>query len=133
MPRAAEALERLTGAGLAMGLVTAGERSVVEDQLELTGLGRFLPVRICGGDLPVMKPHPAPLLKALAELGLAAVPGRAVYIGDAQDDMRMAHAVGARGVGVVSMLGTREDLLAAGAAEVVDSVAGWVDGFLAAR
>jgi phosphoglycolate phosphatase-like HAD superfamily hydrolase len=116
-----------------MGLVTAGERSVVEEQLELTGLGRFLPVRICGGDLPVMKPHPAPLRRALAELGLAAVPRRTVYIGDAQDDMRMAHAVGARGVGVVSMLGTREDLLAAGAAEVVDSVAGWVDGFLAAR
>jgi len=133
MPRAAEALERLAGAGLAMGLVTAGERSVVEEQLELTGLGRFLPVRICGGDLPVMKPHPAPLRKALAELGLAAVPGRTVYIGDAQDDMRMARTVGARGVGVVSMLGTREDLLAAGAAEVVDSVAGWVDGFLAAR
>jgi HAD superfamily hydrolase (TIGR01549 family) len=130
-PRAAEALERLASAGLAMGLVTAGERGVVEEQLVTTGLGRYLPVRVCGGDLPVMKPHPAPLRKALAELGLAAVADRTVYVGDAMDDMRMARAVGARGVGVVSMLGTREDLLAAGASEVAPSVADWVDAFLA--
>ncbi|MCI0583195.1 MAG: HAD family hydrolase [Chloroflexi bacterium] len=133
MARAAEALERLADAGLAMGLVTAGDRSVVEEQLISTGLGRFLPVRVCGGDLPVMKPHPAPLRKALAELGVAAVPERTAYIGDAQDDMRMARTVGARGVGIVSLLGTRDDLLAAGASDVVDSVAEWVDGFLAGR
>jgi pyrophosphatase PpaX len=114
-----------------MGLVTAGDRAVVEEQLALTGLGRFLPVRVCGGDLPVMKPHPAPLRKALSELGLVATPGRTVYVGDAQDDMRMARSVGARGVGIVSMLGTRDDLIAAGAAEVADSVAAWVDAFLA--
>jgi HAD superfamily hydrolase (TIGR01509 family) len=131
MPRAEEALERLADAGLAMGLVTAGDRSVVEEQLASTGLGRFLPVRVCAGDLPVMKPHPAPLRKALTELGLMAAPERTVYIGDAQDDMRMARAVGARGVGIVSMLGTRDDLLAAGASDVVDSVAEWVDAFLA--
>jgi HAD superfamily hydrolase (TIGR01509 family) len=133
MPRAQEALEQLAEAGLGMGLVTAGDRSVVEEQLVLTGLGRFLPVRVCGGDLPVMKPHPAPLRKALAELGLVAAPERTVYIGDAQDDMRMARTVGARGVGIVSMLGTRHDLLAAGASDVADSVAAWVDGFLASR
>jgi HAD superfamily hydrolase (TIGR01509 family) len=133
MPRAEEALEQLVGAGLAMGLVTAGDRSVVEEQLVLTGLGRFLPVRVCGGDLPVMKPHPAPLWKALAELGLDATPERTAYIGDAQDDMRMARTVGARGVGIVSMLGTRDDLLAAGASDVADSVAAWVDGFLVTR
>ncbi|MBA3875960.1 MAG: hypothetical protein C0498_03340 [Anaerolinea sp.] len=133
MPRVAEVLERLTEAGLAMGLVTAGERTVVEDQLASTGLGRFLPVRVCGGDLPVMKPHPAPLRRALAELGLEEVPERTAYIGDAQDDMRMARAVGAHGVGIVSMLGAHADLLSAGASEVAESVAGWVDGFLASR
>jgi hypothetical protein len=31
------------------------------------------------------------------------------------------------------MLGTRDDLLAAGASDVVDSVAEWVDAFLAPR
>ncbi len=133
MPRAVEALGRLAAAGLRMGLVTAGDRSVVEEQLTSTGLGRFLPVRVCAGDLSVAKPHPAPLRKALAELGVDGVPERTVYVGDAQDDMRMARTVGARAVGIVSMLGDREDLMAAGAHEVAASVADWVDGFLASR
>jgi HAD superfamily hydrolase (TIGR01509 family) len=133
MPGAGEALDRLAAAGLAMGLVTAGERSVVEDQLLSTGLGRFLEVRVCADDLPVMKPHPAPLRKALAELGLGGTPERTAYVGDAQDDMRMARTVGARGVGIVSPLGTHDDLVAAGATDVAPSVADWVDGFLAAR
>ena len=130
---ALEALERLAAAGLSMGLVTAGEREVVESQLVSTGLGRYLPVRVCAGDLPVMKPHPAPLRKALAEFGLDGVPERTVYVGDALDDMRMARAVGAHGVGILSVLGDRADLVAAGASEVAESVAGWVDGFLAVR
>jgi HAD superfamily hydrolase (TIGR01509 family) len=130
---AAEALERLAAAGLSLGLVTAGERSVVEGQLASTGLGRYLPVRVCAGDLPVTKPHPAPLRKALAELGLDGVPERTVYVGDALDDMRMARAVGAHGVGIMTVLGDRAELLTAGASEVAASVAGWVDSFLAGR
>jgi len=133
MPGAGEALERLAGAGLAMGLVIAGDREVVVEQLETTGLGQYLPVRVCGGDLPVVKPHPAPLRKALAQLGLAEHPERSAYIGDAQDDMRMARTVGARGVGIVSMLGTHDDLVGAGAIDVAASVAEWVEAFLATR
>jgi phosphoglycolate phosphatase len=133
LPGAAEALERLAAAGLSMGLVTAGDRSVVEEQLIATGLGRHLPVRVCAGDLPVSKPHPAPLLKALAELGLDDAPKRTAYVGDALDDMRMARAVGARGVGIISMLGDRAELEAAGASDVAGSVADWVDRFLAPR
>jgi len=44
--------------------------------------------------------------------------------------MRMARAVGTRAVGIVSTLGTREDLLAAGADEVSTSVSGWVGRLL---
>lgn len=132
LPGAVEALDRLAAAGVGLGLVTAGERSVVEQQLTATGLGRRLRVRVFGGDLPVMKPHPAPLRRALAELGLEETPEQTAYLGDAPDDMRMARTVGARGVGVESMLGARADLEAAGAAEVVGSVADWVDQFLAA-
>lgn len=124
------ALARLAEAGFLMGLVTAGDREVVEHQLLATGLGAYLPVRVCGDDMPFAKPHPAPLLQALDELGIRGRPHRVIYIGDAPDDMRMARTVGARGVGIVSILGFREDLEAAGAAETAESVAGWVAGFL---
>lgn len=130
MPGAEAALERLAAAGLRLGLVTAGEREVVENQLEKTGLGRFLAVRVCGGDMPESKPHPAPLRKALRELGIDAAPERTIYVGDALDDMRMARTAGARGIGILSMMGTREELLQAGASEVADSVAAWVTAFL---
>jgi HAD superfamily hydrolase (TIGR01549 family) len=126
------ALERLASVGFRMGLVTAGDRAVVEHQLRSTGLDVHLPVRVCGDDMPFAKPHPAPLLQALSELGLPSRPDRVTYVGDAPDDMRMARTVGARGVGIVSLLGRREDLAAAGADEVADSVPGWVAGLLRA-
>ena len=42
----------------------------------------------------------------------------------------MAQAVGARGVGIVSLVGDRQELEAAGAAEVAESVPEWVAAFL---
>jgi HAD superfamily hydrolase (TIGR01549 family) len=126
-----EALDRLADAGHVLGLVTAGDRDVVEGQLERLGLASLIKVRVCGSDDIASKPHPDPLLLALADLGLRGRPGDAAYIGDAPDDMRMARAVGTRAVGIVSTLGTREDLLAAGAHEVSASVPDWVGRFLA--
>lgn len=125
-----EALERLAASGKVLGLVTAGDRVVVEDQLERLGLSGLIPVRVCGSDEIASKPHPDPLLLALSGLGLHGRQRDAAYIGDAPDDMRMARAVGTRAVGIVSTLGTEADLLAAGADEVAPSVADWVDRIL---
>ncbi len=124
------AIQRLAQAGLLLGIVTAGDRPVVEQQLTATGLAAYFGVVVCGEDLPHAKPHPAPLLHALAELGLRDRADQATYLGDAPDDMRMARAVGARGVGIVSMLSRNGELEAAGASEVADSVVGWVSDFL---
>ena len=124
------ALERLSEAGYVMGLVTAGDRDVVEGQLDRLGLAALIPVRVCGSDDIASKPHPDPLLLALSDLGLRGRAADAAYVGDAPDDMRMARAVGTRAVGIESTLGTRADLLAAGADEVSTSVPDWVEGFL---
>ena len=51
-------------------------------------------------------------------------------MGDALDDMRMAQAAGARGVGIRSDLATDAELRAAGASEVAESVAAWVEVLL---
>jgi hypothetical protein len=47
--------------------------------------------------------------------------------------MQMAVAVGARPVGIESVLGDRDELTAAGAAQVAPSVAAWVDQHLASN
>jgi pyrophosphatase PpaX len=124
----ADALDRLGRAGARLGIVTAGDRIIVEPQLERTGLGHFLEVRVYGDDLPVHKPDPAPLQRALELLGLEAHPDDVAYVGDAPTDMKMARAVGVRAIGIASVVGDPDELLAAGADEVAPTVAAWVDG-----
>lgn len=125
------ALERLRDAGSRLGIVTAGHREVVLPQLDSSGLGDILATRVFGDDLVVQKPDPAPLRKALELLDLADRPDDVAYVGDAPTDMHMARAVGVRAVGIVSVLGDPDELIAAGATEVSPSVPAWVDGHLA--
>jgi phosphoglycolate phosphatase-like HAD superfamily hydrolase len=110
--------------------VTAGHRDVVEDQLERFGISGLLPIRVFGNDDVASKPHPEPLLRALRQLERADRAHAARYVGDVPDDMRMARAVGALGIGIESSIGTRAELLDAGAAAVYPSVAGFVDDLL---
>jgi len=131
LPGAAEALRRLADAGYVMGLVTAGHRFVVERQLERFGIGSLLPIRVYGDDDIASKPHPDPLLRALTELDRAERIATARYVGDVPDDMRMARTLGTLGVGIESLLGTRVELLEAGASVVYPSVAQFVDELLA--
>lgn len=125
-----DALGRLSKAGHALGLVTAGDRDVVEEQLERLGLASLIQVAVCGSDDVASKPHPDPLFLALEGLGMRDRPADAAYVGDAPDDMRMARAVGTRAIGIVSTLGEESELLAAGADEVAPSVVDWVGRFL---
>ena len=136
-PGTAAALDRLAAAGARLGIVTAGHRDIVAPQLEQTGLGERLGIRVYGDDLPVHKPDPAPLRRALELAGPAGPAGRrpahiatAVYVGDAPTDMQMARAVGVRAVGIASVLGEPGELRAAGAQEVATSVAAWVEAVL---
>ena len=128
---AARALERLARTGAILGIVTAGHREVVEPQLERTGLGRYLTIRVFGDDLPVHKPDPAPLRRALELAGHGHRPETSIYVGDAPTDMKMAVTAGARGVGIESVLGDPGELRAAGASEIAPSVAVWAERHLA--
>ena len=129
-PGIEDALARLAAAGCTLGIVTGGNRSEVEPQLERLGIDRLLTVRVYGHDTQAGKPDPAPLQLAL-ELAGPVQPQDAVYLGDALDDMRMAVAAGVRGIGIVSMLATADELFAAGAVQSAVSVLEWADRFLA--
>ncbi len=56
------------------------------------GLDRFLTSIVGGDTLPVKKPDPAPLLAAIAGLGLS--PGQALMVGDNEHDVATAKAAG---------------------------------------
>lgn len=133
LPGAAETLQTLRARGIGLALVTAGERALVGPQLDRLGVTELLPIRVFGDDFEAQKPDPAPLRRALEELGLADRPGDAAYLGDTADDMRMAASVGVLPIGISIDLATADELAEAGASEVVRSVAEWVSGAFAAR
>ncbi len=130
LPGVADALRRLHAEGFVLGLVTAGHRDVVDDQLERYGLGELIRTRVFGSDDIAAKPHPDPLLRVLDELGRSDRIATARYVGDVPDDMRMARAVGTLGIGIESTIGSRDVLFAAGASEVYPSVAAFVEELL---
>ena len=132
LPRITESLQRLSAAGFVMGLVTAGHRDVVNAQIWEFGLEEYLPYRVFGNDDIATKPHPDPLLRVIDQLGRSHRIATARYVGDVPDDMRMARAVGTLGIGIESTIGTRDDLIAAGATSVYPGVAEFVDDLLGA-
>jgi phosphoglycolate phosphatase len=132
LPGARHTLVDLSAIGLRLALVTAGSRAVVQPQVERLGLADLLPVRVFSDDLVAQKPDPAPLRRALEGIGHAGAPERAAYLGDAPDDVRMAVAARVRPVGVLGPFSDRPSLVAAGAVEVVESVAAWAGAYLGA-
>ncbi|HEX5418654.1 MAG TPA: HAD-IA family hydrolase [Gammaproteobacteria bacterium] len=78
--------------GMRWGIVTNKPQLMTLPLLEHLGLAG-LPGSIVSGDqLPQRKPHPAPLLLAAEELGVA--PAHCVYVGDAPRDIQAGHAAG---------------------------------------
>lgn len=130
-PGVREALQRLAAAGYPLAIVTAGRSDRVGAELRRLGVEPMFGAIVYGDDFPTQKPDPAPFRAALERLGLADRVATSRYVGDTPDDMRMAVAAGARGIGIESALGDAADLRAAGAQETATSMVEWVDRLLA--
>ena len=116
-PGVVAALESLDSAGCLLGIATGKARRGLLATLERHRLsGRFVTLQTA--DLNPGKPHPAMLLRAMAETG--ADPGRTVLVGDTSYDMEMARRAGARAVGVAWGYHDRRELEAAGADRIVE-------------
>lgn len=94
-----------------LGLVAAGSRSRVRQQLREFDLGDAFSARVFSEDSPCKKPHPAPLQIALKLL--RAKPEECVYVGDAPEDIEMARRAGMRAIGVLGPFPTADRIRAA--------------------
>lgn len=103
------------------GIVTSKRRASARLTLEAVGLEGAVDLLVTMEDTDRHKPHPAPLLAALKELGEPA--SRAVYVGDAVVDVLAARAAGTAAIAVTWGAGRRADLTAAGPHAVLDAVA----------
>jgi pyrophosphatase PpaX len=123
-----DALEILHEEGRTLAVVTAKRRATLALAFEvLPELERFFEVTIGAEDTERHKPHPEPLLAALAKLGADA--SGAVYVGDSPFDVQAAKAAGIGSVAVTwGRIHSHERL----EREEPDAVAGDVEELLAA-
>ncbi len=104
LPGARKVLQRLEQR-FELALVTSGNRRRVRRQLREFGLSEFFAACVCAEDAPRRKPHPAPLRLAMRRLRLS--PEVCVYVGDAPEDVQMAHRAGVRAIAVLGPSPTR--------------------------
>ena len=118
-----EMVEAIVCQGLAWGVVT-------NKSMRFAGpLTRLMPLfatagTVVGGDsTPHAKPHPAPLLEAARQLGLA--PGQCLYVGDDERDIVAGRAAGMPTVAATyGYLGAKTDVAAWGADACIESPLG---------
>ena len=115
-----ETVRWLSDGGHPMALVTSKADWMAEKAMVLVGLDRLIPT-IVGCDSCVNhKPHPEPVDRALALLGVA--PGDAIFVGDSPHDVESGRAAGVATVGVAWGAFTRDELERSGADVVIDRV-----------
>ena len=95
-PGMAELLAELVAREIAWGIVTNKSSRFTTRLVEELGVSPACV--ICGDSTPHLKPHPAPLLAAAAQLKLP--PAACVYVGDDLRDIQAARAAGMRCVAV---------------------------------
>lgn len=115
---AARTVEKLRASGVKVGV--ASNRRFAARAVDGVGLAGSLDVVIGLEDVERAKPEPDCLIKGFAALGVA--PGRGLYVGDADIDMKTALAAGTLGVGVTTGNFDENGLLAAGAWRVIASL-----------
>ncbi|MCC6444864.1 MAG: HAD-IA family hydrolase [Armatimonadetes bacterium] len=98
-PGVPEALEQLHRAGLKLAVVTSKKTRFACQGLELFGLNRYFSAILGEEDSARHKPHPDPVLDALALLSVP--PEAAVMVGDSCLDIESACAAGVFSIGAL--------------------------------
>jgi HAD superfamily hydrolase (TIGR01509 family) len=114
-------LEQLVMAGYRLAVVTSAEYERTIEYLSYRNIDQFFEVVVAmrGG----FRPKPAPDLMEEALRQLRCQPEEAIAIGDMITDAQAAQAAGITFVGITHGFATREELAAAGADYLIDSLA----------
>ena len=119
LPGARDLIVALDAAGVPWAIATSSRRAQVRTSIDALKLPSE-PTVIDGSHVSRAKPAPDLLLLAAQELGVD--PRGAWCVGDSTFDMLAARAAGMHPIGVTSGAVAAAALLAAGAAEVIDSL-----------
>ncbi len=120
-PHVLETLRTLHDRGLQLAICSSRGRPTLEGFVKTFRLEHYVSMVVSANDVEHHKPHPEPVQKILAALGIA--PGEAVVVGDASYDILMGRAAGCCTVGVTYGNQSAADLRAAGADHLIDDFA----------
>lgn len=118
-PGATSVLQQLQQRGHQLAVATGKARHGLERVWQETASQQYFSFSRCA-DETAGKPHPQMLYELLAESGVARQ--QAVLVGDSIHDMQMAQRADMRAIGVSFGAHDRQQLLAAGAAIVIDDL-----------
>ena len=119
-PGVKETLEALHKRGYRMTIATSRLTDSLMLFMRHHGIDHYFEYAVGSDSVAHHKPHPEPALKTLAALNIA--PSEAIMVGDMPVDIAMAHNAGIRAIGVDYGNATREELEAAKADWIVDSI-----------
>lgn len=119
-PGVKETLEELHKRGHRMTIATSRLTDSLMLFMRHHGIDHYFEYAVGSDSVTHHKPHPEPALKTLQELNIA--PSEAIMVGDMPVDIAMAHNAGIRAIGVDYGNATREELEAAEADWIVDSI-----------
>ncbi|ETT71981.1 HAD-superfamily hydrolase [Paenibacillus sp. FSL R7-277] len=97
-PHVNETMEELLRRGIRMGVVTTKIRPSTLRTLEKFDLLKYMETIVTVNDVTHPKPHPEPVLTAVANLGVD--PAKTLMVGDSAVDIQSAKAAGVRVAGV---------------------------------
>lgn len=120
LPGLRPCLDQLRGR-VKLGIATNRSEHGARYILDGFGFGADFATIIALEHVQQVKPHPEAVLTACAQLGV--LPAQTLMVGDTPDDMRAGHDAGANAVGVTTGAYDRTALLAAGAHEVLSTLA----------
>ena len=119
-PGVKETLEALRKRGYRMTIATSRLTDSLMLFMRHHGIDHYFEYAVGSDSVTHHKPHPEPALKTLPALNIA--PSEAIMVGDMPVDIAMAHNAGIRAIGVDYGNATREELEAAEADWIVDSI-----------
>jgi len=119
-PGVHETLAALRTAGRTLTVATTKTQEVADLMVDAAGLRRYFALVLGGDAVPHHKPHPALVLRTLADHGHK--PHDAIVVGDSNYDILMAAGAGVRSCGVTYGAQPAAALRAAGATHLIDAM-----------
>jgi HAD superfamily hydrolase (TIGR01509 family) len=108
----ADTLLALHARGYRLGVVSSGSEGRVSREIDNSVLNAVFEVLVCNEHIVNKKPHPEGLELALQRLGVP--PERAIYVGDAPEDIQMGKSARVMTAGVRSAYPSNSRLMSAG-------------------